>query len=238
MKNLLIIDPQNDFVDPHGSLFVPKSQEAIKEICRYIMINSHEIENIMMSLDSHHPWHISNSCYWKESPKLYTKITKELVTNETFNPLDEESKPEILKGIETNGPITIWPEHCIIGTWGHNIPSELYEVLRAWEIIKKKPVTIITKGTDHWFESYSIFTKETLYPFMSESINDKIKMDMDLVICGFAKDICVAETVKFMRTQEKYKNKLKFLEAGLAAINPKNCDIYQDCIENFGATLI
>ena len=39
---LLIIDPNNDFADSHGSLYVPNANKAIEAIAHYINENNPE----------------------------------------------------------------------------------------------------------------------------------------------------------------------------------------------------
>ncbi len=48
---LLIIDPNNDFADSHGSLYVPNANKAIEAIAHYI--NENNPEAIAISLDTH-----------------------------------------------------------------------------------------------------------------------------------------------------------------------------------------
>ena len=50
MKNLLlIIDAQNDFVDSEGKLYIPGSERAVKNICRWINMNRERIDDIIAS---------------------------------------------------------------------------------------------------------------------------------------------------------------------------------------------
>ena len=37
---LLIIDPQNDFVNPDGSLYVDGAEDSIKNLCQWINENN------------------------------------------------------------------------------------------------------------------------------------------------------------------------------------------------------
>ena len=57
-KNLLlIIDPQVDFIN--GSLPVQGAAESMNQLARFIDQNSNSIEDILITLDSHQPGHIS-----------------------------------------------------------------------------------------------------------------------------------------------------------------------------------
>ena len=62
----------------------------------------------------------------------------------------------------------------------------------------------------------------------------------EIIIAGFAKDYCVAETVKDLVMDGRFKDKLRFLESGMACINSKNpsLSIYEEAIKNYGAKSI
>jgi nicotinamidase/pyrazinamidase len=54
-----------------------------------------------------------------------------------------------------NEVLTIWPEHCIIGTTGHAVVRPIHEALQEWTMKTKKPVTYVAKGMNCRVESYS-----------------------------------------------------------------------------------
>ena len=51
---LLIIDPQNDFCDPKGSLFVPGADGDMTRLATMIDRISPKLADIHVTLDSHH----------------------------------------------------------------------------------------------------------------------------------------------------------------------------------------
>ena len=55
MKSLIIIDFQNDFCQPNGSLYVPKAEEAKKGIISYMQENSKNFNEIIFTKDWHTP---------------------------------------------------------------------------------------------------------------------------------------------------------------------------------------
>ncbi len=69
---------------------------------------------------------------------------------------------------------------------------------------------------------------------------DQLAQYDEVVVCGFAKDYCVAESVKDLRNDPRFEGKLRFFEAGMAAIDPQsaNLSIYEECLNNFGAKCI
>ena len=60
---LLIIDPNNDFADSHGSLYVPHADKALKSIAHYIEENNPE--GIAISQDTHRRYHVGHCAYWQ-----------------------------------------------------------------------------------------------------------------------------------------------------------------------------
>ena len=152
MRALIIIDVQNDFL-PGGSLEVPGSHVIIP------VINSiqHEFPVVIATQD----WHPENH--------------KSFASNHPGrNPMDKI----ILNGLEQ----TLWPDHCVQGTYGAEFPESLQT---------KKVEAIIRKGMDPDTDSYSAFfdnghKKSTgLTGYLRE------KGATDLYFCGLAADICV-----------------------------------------------
>ena len=55
MKSLIIVDFQNDFCKPTGSLYVPRAEEAKKGIISYMQKNSKDFSEIIYTKDWHTP---------------------------------------------------------------------------------------------------------------------------------------------------------------------------------------
>lgn len=218
MKNLLlIIDPQNDFVDPKGSLYVPGAEKQIKNICKLLKSNI-EITDIVISQDSHIPIHCSFSEGWDEKWEIGTQVTEELA----------KSNPATLVGIRKNGPITIWPKHCIMGDWGYELPIDLEKAIEGWSSRNNKKPYRQYKGGIPWFEAYSLLTEELLLGEDYKRPWRKTNYDQ-IYITGFCKDICVAETVKDMLNTGEYDGKLIAINNCLGILDPnsKNLEIYK-----------
>ena len=81
MKNihLLVIDPQNDFCDPNGSLFVPGANEDMKRLATMVDRLKDKLADIHVTLDSHRRVDISHPIWWKSPsgahPDPFTQIT-------------------------------------------------------------------------------------------------------------------------------------------------------------------
>ena len=65
MKNsLLIIDPQNDFCSPEGSLFVKGAEEDCRSIKKVLENLDKKIDSIIITMDMHHFYDISHPGFW------------------------------------------------------------------------------------------------------------------------------------------------------------------------------
>jgi nicotinamidase-related amidase len=53
-----------------------------------------------------------------------------------------------IEALEKNGrfTLTIWPEHCLVGTRGHAVHETLEKALHGWEESNKTAVNFIFKG--------------------------------------------------------------------------------------------
>ena len=67
-----------------------------------------------------------------------------------------------LEALEANGryPHTIWPTHCLIGSYGHNVMPVLYDALIRWETERFGVVDYVTKGSNLWTERFSAVRAE------------------------------------------------------------------------------
>ena len=76
MQMLLIIDPNNDFADSRGSLYVPHADKALKAIAHYIEENNPE--GIAISQDTHRRYHVGHCAYWQgEGVKPFANVCSE-----------------------------------------------------------------------------------------------------------------------------------------------------------------
>jgi len=104
--------------------------------------------------------------------------------------------------LEAKGRYTliIWPEHCIIGTNGHNVYPALNDSLQQWSQTNMKTVHYSLKGEECLTEMYSAISAEVPAP------NDLVNFKTDLyrgcvdteklVVCGQALSHCVNFTVR------------------------------------------
>jgi nicotinamidase-related amidase len=98
-------------------------------------------------------------------------------------------------------PHVIWPEHCIIGSWGHNVVADLHLALCEWEREQFAQVNYVTKGSNPQTEHFSGVKAEVPDPSDPDSqINTRLIQtleDADIIaIAGEALSHCVASTVR------------------------------------------
>lgn len=195
MKVLFIVDPQNDFVDAAGSLYVKGAEEAIDNICKLLREGGYD--RVIVSQDCHQYYHIGHSEFWKELPEPGTEIdiTRDL-SRGNFTPAlcDFETPKDVIRQIlEKNArSIRIWPHHCLEGSWGYCFPERLVDALNEWAAQHLRSYEVYQKGKDPFCESFSLLDEYTP-DFSGTTV---------FHICGFCKDICVYETFKAIIEKE------------------------------------
>ena len=206
---LFIIDPQNDF-HPGGALGVPGAHEDSQRIADFIRNNLQAIDEIYVSLDSHHRIHIAHGVFWKNSagehPSPFTLIHSEDVANNTWTPVDEAKREYALqytKDLEEKGRfvVCIWPEHCLIGTKGHAVAPVLNSALQEWVAQKMTAVEYIHKGMNCLTEMYSAIAAEVPIPEdpstnLNRRLLERLHNADNLFFCGEAKSHCVNHTMR------------------------------------------
>ena len=153
---LLIIDPQIDFCDPDkGALYVPNAEHDMRRLAAMIRRLKDKIDDIHITLDSHHFIHIAHPIFWKDShgkhPQPFTSITLAEVEDgkwTTTQPGLYKRALEYVRKLANNGryDLTIWPPHCLIGSPGHAVFPPLFDALKEWEQ-RFAFVDFVTKGS-------------------------------------------------------------------------------------------
>lgn len=239
---LLIIDPQNDFVDPKGSLYIPGAEKGIEEICK--VIKERNPHKIIITQDTHQPYHIGHPCYWKGAILPFTKIGIEDIKSGKHEPkfLGSIGKRNLVNYFSKlpEKTHTVWPEHCIEGTWGWVFPENLVETLKDWQLKNRgKSYEVIQKGMDPNHEMYSAFTRidrSGIGVKVNTQIRQLSRYDK-VLISGFAKDVCVSWSVQDLYLSGLFKDKLVFLDACMTGLDPKakTLEIYEECVTKEGA---
>jgi len=206
---LFIIDPQEDFCNPNGNLFVPGADEDMKRVAKMIRENLDSIGDINVTLDSHNKVHIAHPIWWVGSdgkhPDPFTLISEEDVLTgkwRTYNPGFQKRSLAYVQSLKANGRylLCIWPEHCLIGTPGHNVVPEVMDALLQWED-KFRLVNKVTKGSNIFTEHYSAVKADVEDPEdKTTMLNAKLvgaleDGDEDILVMGEALSHCLANTI-------------------------------------------
>lgn len=157
MKALIVVDIQNDFLQG-GSLAVQGGNEIIP------VINSiqEKFELVVATQD----WH----------PKGHKSFASQHSNKSVYEKID-------LNGIEQ----VLWPDHCVQGTVGAEISSELNQ---------NKIEAIFRKGMNTTIDSYSGFYDNG--KLKCTGLGDFLKGRgvKEIFVCGLAADYCVYFTAK------------------------------------------
>lgn len=208
--HLLVIDPQNDFMDHSGaSLPVAGAVEDMKRLAAFIDRVGRKLADIHVTLDSHHTIDVGHPGMWRDQvgklPSPFTIITPDDIENGVWAPRDPGLRARLLgyaKALAVGGkyPLMVWPEHCRIGTPGHNVEATLARALENWERKEFVNVDYVTKGTNPFTEHYGALMAEVPDPEdPSTSLNTaflETLRDADIVfVAGEALSHCVKSTV-------------------------------------------
>jgi len=206
---LLLIDPQNDFCNPKGSLFVTGADQDSVRTAATIQRLKKKWAAIHVTLDSHHKMAIFHPIFWVDShgnhPAPFTMISVTDVETgkwRTTNPQYQKRALEYVKTLDKNKRyvLVIWPNHCLIGTWGHNVVDPIQKALAEWED-DFKMVDYVTKGSNFWTEHYSAVQADVPDPQDPTTLLNthliQIGQDADLIgIGGQALSHCMANTIR------------------------------------------
>lgn len=225
---VLIIDPQNDFCNPNGALFVQGAEEDNQRLSNWINANKSSINYIGVTIDSHQVMDIAHPRYWKDSngnhPEPYTVITEENVINSVWTCVKQDVATNYLKSLSEKGAVhVIWPEHCIIGTWGNLIDPVVGNSILAWAE-QGHYVHYIPKGSHPDTEHFGAFeaevpvdgVKSTEY---NKQLEDAINENDVIYLAGQAKSHCVANTLKqIVKNAPKVAKKIVVLEDTMSPV--------------------
>ena len=210
--HLLVIDPQNDFCDPKGSLYVKGADDDMRRLSSLIKKIGKNLYDIHCTLDSHHQLHIAHPMYWTNSkgatPNPFTSISSQDIGKGqwyTSLPSFQKIASDYLNQLEARGryPHTIWPPHCLIGSPGYSIYPELLSVLLDWEKDNLACLNLVSKGSNIHREHFSAVMAEVVDPQdPSTQLNtDFINMVMEadeILVAGEALSHCLLWTVRDM----------------------------------------
>ena len=167
---LLIIDPQNDFCDiPGAALPVPGAQGDMDRLAGLIAQTGSALKAIHVTLDSHQPMDIAHPGWWCDAdgraPAPFTVISEADVLAGRWRARDAARQSASLAyvaqlALRGRYQLVVWPEHCLMGGWGHNVYAPLHDALSAWSRRTLRPVNYVMKGMNPGTEHYSAIRAE------------------------------------------------------------------------------
>ncbi len=207
--HLLVIDPQNDFCDPGGSLYVPGAERDMDRLALLVHRLRDKLADVHITLDSHRKVDIAHPIWFVDSdghhPDPFTSITAADMTGGAWTttvPAFRDRTLAYLRALETGGryPHVIWPYHCLIGSGGHAVWPRLFEAVAEWEERFATP-DIVTKGSNPFTEHFSAVRAEVPDPEdPTTQLNAGLIAtleDADVVLlAGEARSHCLANTVR------------------------------------------
>ena len=161
---------------PKRTMAIPGANEDATFIAQLIRHHIEEISDIFVTMDSHHKIHIAHQISWmkgcgpnrvkrkwiekgreqyeyykeNDRPEPFTYISHLDIANNEWIPSSHLNKVWCLnytEKLEMSGhKLRIWPEHCLLGTRGHAVVSEINSALQAWAKATQKQVNYIKKG--------------------------------------------------------------------------------------------
>jgi nicotinamidase-related amidase len=221
--HLLVIDPQNDFcdlppaywpTDPESgsrrgaTLPVPGAHADMQRLAAIVEEGAAGLTGITVTLDSHHHVDIGHPAFWLTAEKgpvsPFTQISAADVRAGKYRPRPAGSLARVqayLDSLEAAARYThmVWPQHCEIGSWGHNIHHDLRRALNRWENRLAESVTMVVKGTNPWTEHYSAVMAEVPDPADPATLfNTDLLLRLEgaerIFIAGEAASHCVKAT--------------------------------------------
>lgn len=211
--SLLVIDAQNDFMDqPGAALPVPGALADMARLAGLIDAAGAVIDDITITLDSHHSVGIERPGFWRTGEggpvAPFTTIRAgdlRAGRYRTARPQDAARMLATLDALEAGGryQLMVWPVHCEIGTWGHNLEATLRAAVNRWELAACRPAAKVFKGMNPWTEAYSALAAEVPDPEdpatqMNQALIARLDAAQVIAVAGEASSHCVRATIEHL----------------------------------------
>ena len=200
----------------------------------FIEGNQDRISDITVTLDSHASVAVERTTFWLgrdgQAVAPFTFITAADVLAGAFRTRDAGLTGQVVGMLEQlaaagKGGMVVWPVHCVTGTWGHNIHSDVARSLAAWEMTHQRAVAKVLKGEYPLTEHFGVFEADAPGPSVqgtqfNTALATSLAEGADVVaIAGQASSHCVAAS---------YDQFMKFLARTLG-LAPRVV-LLQDCM--------
>lgn len=225
--HLLIIDPQNDFCDlpdtyrPFDalgaaalmpSLPVTGAHADLLRVANLIDAGRAGLSGITVTLDSHHRLDIAHPTFWMTAGHgavaPFTEISAADARAGRYLPRNGAARARVLAyldALEAAGryKLMVWPVHCEMGSWGHNIHAAVLAACHRWEDASLGSVNLVAKGENPWTEHYSAFQAEVPDPtdpgtLLNTALLATLAQADRVYICGEAGSHCVRASTEHL----------------------------------------
>lgn len=207
MKTIhVIIDPQNDFIDDprnNPTLAVSGALKNMENIAN--VLRKDNVDEVLVTLDTHTILDIAHTSWWRnhEGKEInpFVMITSTDILSGKYKAADpamQEYSLGYTRALEEVGNYThfIWPNHCIVGTNGHNVHEFVADAINEINV----PTKYLKKGMNIKTEHYSAFKAEV--PVLEDKSTDLDVKSIDyinkfdrIVFSGEALSHCVRASV-------------------------------------------
>ena len=196
--DLLVIDPQNDFLDiPGAALPVQGANADMQRLADWLLLHLDAVHAITVTLDSHASVGVERTTFWHDAQGQavppFTLIRAADVESGRYAPRYAQFRDEVLRylrALEAGGQrqLVVWPVHCVLGTWGHNVHGGLSDAIAQWEAHSGRTCHKVLKGQHPLTEQYSAFRAE-VRAWLEANYPPSLNAPMgDVRACCVAKD--------------------------------------------------
>jgi nicotinamidase-related amidase len=208
MRQLLIIDPQNDFCDsPGAALAVAGANADLQRLAGFISVTP--LDGITVTLDSHPSVAVERTSFWHDTDGRevapFTFVTAQDVREGVYLPKNRALIERVVAMLELlhargRAGMVVWPIHCVTGTWGHDIQVGLMLQLNQWEQQNQRAVRKVPKGEYFLTEHFGVFEADApdanvASTHFNRALADDLVQGTDtLFIAGQASSHCVASS--------------------------------------------
>jgi nicotinamidase-related amidase len=208
---LIVVDFQEDFTPPNGSLAVAEGRDIAPVVNRLL---GYPFKVTIATKDFHPPDHISFAS--NHPPPNNVPFETEIVIRNPYN----AEETEVTR---------LWPDHCVQGTRGAELVPEL-DVQKISHVIEK--------GLDKRVEMYSAFADPFQSPTVSKSkLADILKEagTSHVFVVGLALDYCVKATA-IDSAKEGFKTFV--VKEGARAVDPSSFDDVEAQLTKAGVRMV
>lgn len=149
---------------------------------------------------------------WKPRPNLQLSLDKtnfdESIFENAESVITENGELDLMKycleyarRLEAKGrfQICIWPEHCLIGSDGHGVVTNVRAAIDEWSTATGRSVEWVWKGENLLTEMYSALAADVPVSYATDfntSLHTSLLQSDRLLVCGQAMSHCVNYTMR------------------------------------------